>query len=52
MNLSQGKRLWALFTSSTDEVAGDSLMQGPYRNASCLGAEWWNGWVYEMMLNW
>jgi len=32
MNLSQSKRLWALFTSSTDEVAGDPLMQGPYRS--------------------
>jgi hypothetical protein len=32
MNLSQGKRLWALFTSSTDEVAGDPLMQGPYES--------------------
>jgi hypothetical protein len=31
-NLSQGKRLWALFTSSTDEVAGDPLMQGPYES--------------------
>ena len=30
MNLSPDKRLWALFTSSTDEVAGDPLMQGPY----------------------
>lgn len=32
MNLSQGKRLWALFTSSTDEIAGDPLMQGPYES--------------------
>ncbi len=32
MNLSEGKRLWALFTSSTDEVAGDPLMQGPYES--------------------
>ena len=32
MNLSQNKRLWALFTSSTDEVAGDPLMQGPYES--------------------
>lgn len=30
MGLSQDKRLWALFTSSTDEVAGDPLMRGPY----------------------
>ncbi len=30
MNLSRHKRLWALFTSSTDEVAGDPLWQGPY----------------------
>jgi hypothetical protein len=28
----QNKRLWALFTSSTDEVAGDPLMQGPYES--------------------
>jgi hypothetical protein len=32
MNLSQDKRLWALFTSSSDEVAGDPLMQGPYES--------------------
>ena len=32
MNLSQDKRLWALFTSSTDEVAGDPLRQGPYES--------------------
>ena len=32
MNLSQHKRLWALFTSSTDEIAGDRLMQGPYES--------------------
>jgi hypothetical protein len=32
MNLSQNKRLWALFTSSTDEIAGDPLMQGPYES--------------------
>ncbi len=32
MNLSRGKRLWVLFTSSTDEVAGDPLMQGPYQS--------------------
>ena len=37
MNLSQDKRLWALFTSSTDEVAGDPLMQGPYESQVCLG---------------
>ena len=30
LSLSQGKRLWALFTSSTDEVAGDPLIRGPY----------------------
>ena len=28
--ISKSKRLLALFTSSTDEVAGDPLMQGPY----------------------
>jgi len=32
MNLSRNKRLWALFTSSTDEVAGDPLWQGPYES--------------------
>ena len=32
LNLSQDKRLWALFTSSTDEIAGDPLMQGPYES--------------------
>jgi hypothetical protein len=32
LNLSPGKRLWALFTSSTDEVAGDPLFQGPYES--------------------
>lgn len=32
MNLSQDKRLWALFTSSTDEIAGDPLWQGPYES--------------------
>jgi hypothetical protein len=36
LNLSPGKRLWALFTSSTDEVAGDPLMRGPYESQ----AEW------------
>jgi hypothetical protein len=34
MGLSRHKRLWALFTSSTDEVAGDPLMQGPYESQS------------------
>ena len=32
MNLSRDKRLWALFTSSMDEVAGDPLRQGPYES--------------------
>ncbi|MGA7294793.1 MAG: hypothetical protein WBW85_19825 [Terriglobales bacterium] len=32
LNLGQNKRLWVLFTSSTDEVAGDPLMQGPYES--------------------
>lgn len=36
LNLSRDKRLWALFTSSTDEVAGDPLMQGPFESQ----AEW------------
>jgi len=30
LNLTPGKRFWVLFTSSSDEVAGDPLMQGPY----------------------
>lgn len=41
MNLSQGKRLWALFTSSTDEVAGDPIMQGPYRSQA--------DWVHDVV---
>lgn len=32
LSLSRDKRLWALFTSSTDEVAGDPLMRGPYES--------------------
>jgi hypothetical protein len=36
LNFSPDKRLWALFTSSTDEVAGDPLMRGPYESQ----AEW------------
>jgi len=32
LNLSRDKRLWALFTSSTDETAGDPLWQGPYES--------------------
>jgi hypothetical protein len=32
LSLSQHKRLWALFTSSMDEVAGDPLLQGPYES--------------------
>ena len=32
LSLSRSKRLWALFTSSTDEVAGDPLWQGPYES--------------------
>jgi hypothetical protein len=43
MNLSQDKRLWALFTSSTDEVAGDPLMQGPYESQAA--------WVRDVV-NW
>jgi hypothetical protein len=35
-NFSPHKCLWALFTSSTDEVAGDPLWQGPYESQ----AEW------------
>jgi hypothetical protein len=30
LSIPKSKRLLALFTSSTDEVAGDPLMQGPY----------------------
>jgi hypothetical protein len=30
LKISKSRRLLALFTSSTDEVAGDPLMQGPY----------------------
>jgi hypothetical protein len=41
MNLSQRKRLWALFTSSTDEVAGDPLMRGPYESQ--------DAWVREVV---
>jgi hypothetical protein len=41
MGLSRHKRLWALFTSSTDEVAGDPLMQGPYESQSA--------WVRDVM---
>ena len=41
MNLSPGKRLWALFTSSTDEVAGDPLMAGSLRIASSPGSATW-----------
>jgi hypothetical protein len=41
MNLGQDKRLWALFTSSTDEVAADPLMQGPYESQAA--------WVHEVV---
>jgi hypothetical protein len=41
MNLSQDKRLWALFTSSTDEVAGDPLMRGPYESQAA--------WVHDVV---
>ena len=34
LNLSQNKRLFALFTSSTDETAGDPELQGPYESQS------------------
>lgn len=36
LGLSASKRLWVLFTSSTDEVAGDPVLQGPYQSQ----AEW------------
>jgi hypothetical protein len=32
LNLRQNKRMLALFTSSTDETAGDSELQGPYES--------------------
>ena len=32
LNLNSNKRLWVLFTSSSDEIAGDPLMQGPYES--------------------
>jgi len=32
LNLSQNKRLWVLFTSSTDETAGDPMMKGPFES--------------------
>ncbi len=32
LNLSDNKRLWALFTSSTDETAGDPKMKGPFES--------------------
>jgi hypothetical protein len=34
LNLSQDKRLLALFTSSTDETAGDQELRGPYESQS------------------
>jgi hypothetical protein len=34
LNLSQDKRLLALFTSSTDETAGDPELQGPFESQS------------------
>jgi hypothetical protein len=41
LNLSQDKHLWVLFTSSSDEVAGDPLMQGPYESQI--------GWVRDVV---
>jgi hypothetical protein len=32
LNLNPNKHLWALFTSSTDETAGDPLMRGPFES--------------------
>ena len=43
LNLSQNKRLLALFTSSTDETAGDPELQGPYESQS--------SWVQDVV-NW
>ena len=34
LNLSQGKKLFALFTSSTEETAGDRELQGAYESQS------------------
>jgi hypothetical protein len=36
LNLNSNKRLFALFTSSTDEITGDPELQGPYE----LQSEW------------
>ncbi len=44
MNLSQNKRLWALFTSSTDEVAGDPLCKAPMNRKPPGCAMWCSGW--------
>jgi hypothetical protein len=41
LGLSRDKRLWALFTSSTDEVAGDPLMRGPYESQAA--------WVHDVV---
>ncbi|MGA8151704.1 MAG: hypothetical protein WB952_12190 [Terriglobales bacterium] len=41
LNLSPDKRLWALFTSSTDETAGDPVMKGPFESQ--------DEWVREVM---
>ena len=41
LNISKSKHLWALFTSSTDEVAGDPVMQGPYESQAA--------WVREVI---
>jgi hypothetical protein len=43
LNLSNEKRLFALFTSSTDETAGDPELQGPYESQS--------SWVQDVV-NW
>ena len=41
LNLSPGKRLWALFTSSTDETAGDPALKGPFETQA--------DWVREVV---
>jgi hypothetical protein len=43
LNLSQHKPMFALFTSSTDETAGDPELQGPYESQS--------SWVQDVV-NW
>jgi hypothetical protein len=41
LNLNPDKRLWALFTSSTDETAGDPVLKGPFESQA--------DWVREVV---